>query len=186
MRLISIRNIICGLLSIHALLLYGGASHSGDITIYEKDKFKRAMELVGNNKCGEAWDLMSSSVASDDRNAAMFASVLIIFTGLVPPGSPNDVLALHRHALILALHGMNRNEPESLKHTKGLLMVMPDESITGEILSCIDGDEDLSVCESIAVGNGLIPHFQSYLREIDPTNANNAKAYCVSPSVLPR
>ncbi|WP_442579839.1 hypothetical protein ACSBOB_30895 [Mesorhizobium sp. ASY16-5R] len=186
MRLISIRNTIYGLLSIVALLLYSEGSYSGDMTMEEKDNFKRAMELAGNNKCGEAWDLISSSVTSDDRTAAMFASVLIIFTGLVPPGSPNDVLALHRHALILALHGMSRNEPESLKHTKGLLMVMPDEGIAGEILSCIDGNGDLSICESIAVGNGLIPKFQSYLGEIDGTNAKNAKAYCVSPSVIPR
>ena len=150
------------------------------------DKFRRANELTGQNKCGEAWDLISSSVISGDRDSAMMASSLIIFTGLVPPGSPNDVLALYRHALILALHGMNRNEPKSLEHTKGLLTVMPDESITGEILSCIDGDEDLLVCESIAVGTGLIPKFQSYIGEIDGTNAKNASAYCVSPSVIPR
>lgn len=107
--------------------------------------FSRAATLAAEGKCDEAWDLIYPLVVSGNRDAAIVASALIIHTGLIPPGSPSDVISLYRHALILAMHGVNRKDIEMIKYTEGLLLtIFPDPSITGEILSCLKDNSDVS------------------------------------------
>lgn len=148
--------------------------------------FQRAMNLAGEAKCDEAWDLIYPLVVAGNKDAAIVASSLIIHAGVVPPGSPSDALSLFRHAITLAMHGVNRENSETSKYAEGLLLLFSDESITGEIVSCLRGDVDFTSCESIAVTNGLIPDFQSYLGEMRRAAADNAEASCLSPYIWMR
>lgn len=172
-------------LSVLAILFHSNECVSDDL-VPPVSIFERVAELVGEKRCDEAWNLIFPLVEVGNTDAALVASSLVVYTGLVPPGSPSDVLTLFRHGIILGMHGMRRDNDESLRHAKDLLMTITDRSVNGEILHCMDGDGDLTDCEAIAVTTGLIPEFTSYLEEMRRDAAKSSGAYCLSPSVMPQ
>ena len=116
----SLGKLVCSMLAVAALtIMVAGCKpdappridSSKDDRFSELSEQQRAFvaaahQAIDDGDCAAAWDGLWNEFRTGDPAAATTLADLIIFDGLVPPGSSPDRLSQERHAYILAVHGL--------------------------------------------------------------------------------